>query len=109
MGIFSFLFKNKNKQKEALIEALKSKNSIIVDVRTAQEYSQAHIKGAINVPLNVIANEAAKFESKGKTVITCCKSGARSRSAADVLSSKGVNALNGGGWMSLNRIVEDLK
>jgi len=38
---------------------------------------------------------------KGKPVIICCRSGARSGLAESMLRTAGVNAYNGGAWESL--------
>ena len=37
----------------------------------------------------------------GKPVITCCRSGARSGSAATILKQNGIDAINGGPWGSV--------
>ena len=76
--------------------------AVIVDVRTRGEFEGGHIKGAINIPLDQLANNLGKI-SKNKAVITCCASGMRSASAKNILKSKGYNEVyNGGGWHSLN-------
>jgi phage shock protein E len=81
-------------------ELLKN-GAVIVDVRTVGEYQSGHIKGAINIPLNNIANQASKL-NKNKPIITCCASGMRSSQAKGILQSKGFGEVyNGGGWTSL--------
>jgi len=75
---------------------------IIIDVRTRGEYQGGHIKGSINIPLQNLPSQLAQIK-KGKAVITCCASGARSASAKRFLISNGFTDVhNGGGWMSLN-------
>jgi rhodanese-related sulfurtransferase len=74
----------------------------ILDVRTKGEYSQGHIKGSVNVPLDQVAAYAKKLKDKDKAIITCCASGMRSSSAKGILKSQGfTNVHNGGGWSSL--------
>lgn len=107
MGIFDFIFKKQNAKKEALINKLKE-NHLIIDVRSPQEFSLGHIKGALNIPLQNIGSESKRLKTMGKTIITCCRSGARSKSAASVLQSKNINAINGGGWTNLNNIINSL-
>jgi rhodanese-related sulfurtransferase len=82
-------------------EELIQQGAVIVDVRSPQEFQGGHIKGAINIPLDRLENSLSKI-SKNKPVITCCASGMRSASAMGILKSKGYDAYNGGGWMSLN-------
>ncbi|MBP9188111.1 MAG: rhodanese-like domain-containing protein [Chitinophagales bacterium] len=81
---------------------LMSEGAIIVDVRTKQEFNSGHIKGSINIPLDVLGNNLKKLD-KNKSVITCCASGMRSASAKGILKSKGYTAFNGGGWNGLER------
>lgn len=78
--------------------------AVIIDVRSKGEYQGGHIKGSLNIPLDTLSSNIAKLK-KEKPVITCCASGMRSASAKSILKSKGFEAYNGGGWMTLrNRI-----
>lgn len=77
--------------------------AMIIDVRTKAEYQAGHIKGSLNIPLDQIEKSVKKIKSKKKTVITCCRSGRRSGMAAEILKRQGVEAVNGGGWSSLER------
>ncbi|MFN8265668.1 MAG: rhodanese-like domain-containing protein [Chitinophagaceae bacterium] len=97
MGLFSGLFGPKTDFK-----GLADNGAIIVDVRTPMEYRGGHIKGSLNIPLDTIRTKVAELKKKGKPVITCCASGMRSASAANILNQQGVEAYNGGPWSSLN-------
>jgi len=106
MGIFSFFTGNKkNKQIADFLE----RGCIIADVRTPQEFAQGHIQGAKNFPLQQLGSQVNKIKSTGKPVITCCRSGMRSASAASLLSSVGVETINGGAWNSLNQTIKKKK
>ena len=73
----------------------------IIDVRTNAEFKSGHIKGSVNIPLQVIAAQLGKIR-KDKPVITCCASGMRSASAKSVLLANGFSDVhNGGGWLTL--------
>ena len=83
-----------------------SKDCLILDVRSPEEYSQAHIAGSKLIPLNVLGNklgELSKF--KEKEVLVICRSGNRSMSATSMLVKDGfTNAKNvEGGIMSWHR------
>lgn len=72
----------------------------VIDVRTPEEFSQGHIPGAVNVPLDAI--EAGKIPfimaDKNATYLLYCRSGRRSGIAAGTLSGKGwANVYNFGG------------
>lgn len=62
-----------------------------LDVRTLVEYSEGHIPGSIHI--NVLDESfAAMADStlqKGHPVALYCRSGKRSKKAADILSAKG--------------------
>ena len=81
---------------------LVQQGAIIIDVRSKAEFTGGHIKGAINIPVNVLSNHLGQLKDKNKTIITCCASGMRSASAKSILQSNGyTNVYNGGGWSSL--------
>ncbi len=98
MGLLDFLLGNKSKK----IEDFKSRGAIIIDVRTKGEYSGGAIPGSKNIPLQNISSKMNEIKKWNKPVITCCASGMRSGSAATILKSNGVEAMNGGGWFSLS-------
>ncbi|MFZ4544109.1 MAG: rhodanese-like domain-containing protein [Saprospiraceae bacterium] len=82
-------------------KALLQDGAQIIDVRTKAEYQSGHIKGSVNIPLQVLSGNLSKIK-KDKPVITCCASGMRSSSAKSLLQSSGYSEVyNGGGWMSL--------
>jgi len=81
--------------------ALLKKGAQIIDVRSPGEYQSGHIKGSVNIPLDVIGKQLSKIK-KDKPVITCCASGMRSASAKQILKSSGFTEVyNGGGWIGL--------
>jgi rhodanese-related sulfurtransferase len=101
MGILDFLFGNKDK----IIEDFKTRGAVIVDVRTKGEFSGGAIPGSKNIPVQQIGNRVAEIKKWNKPVILCCASGMRSGSATGILKSKGIEAVNGGGWLSLSKKV----
>lgn len=87
------------------IKELYDNGAIIVDVRTEGEYGRGHIKNSINVPLHELSGALAKLKKQDKTIITCCQSGRRSGMAAQQMKAAGIQAVNGGGWATLRRII----
>lgn len=71
-------------------EAFKMMNddTIILDVRTNEEYNNGHIKNALNIPLDDIINEKINID-KNKTILVYCQSGNRSQKASSKLVSLG--------------------
>lgn len=64
--------------------------SIIIDVREQDEYDQAHLENAILVPLSTVSAEKInEINPTNKTILIHCRSGKRSKVAANVLLSQG--------------------
>mgnify|MGYP002338726108 CR=1 FL=1 len=68
-----------------------------LDVRTPDEYEQAHLQGATNMPLNVLRLKSRMLDP-GRSYIACCDTGRRSASAAFLLQNAGLDVyvLEGG-------------
>lgn len=79
----------------------------IIDVRSREEFSDGHIQGSVNIPLQNLSTQLNKLR-KEKPIIVCCASGMRSSSAKTILQSKGYVVYNGGGWTSLERKIRAL-
>ena len=63
---------------------------IILDVRTAQEYSEKHIPGAINIPNETIGTEdIPELPDKEQLILIYCRSGNRSKQASEKLVKLG--------------------
>ena len=77
---------------------------IIIDVRSEAEFYSGHIENSLNIPLGNFSSKIDQFKDKDQPIITCCASGMRSAGAARILSAKGyTNVVNGGGWSSLQK------
>lgn len=74
------------------------KNMIILDVRTQEEYDSGHIKNALCLPNEEILNEPKILPDKEQCILIYCRSGNRSRQAAQKLADMGYeNILEFGG------------
>ena len=61
---------------------------IILDVRTVQEYEQAHIPGAVCVPNESIKDTPpAELPDTDATILVYCRTGIRSKDAAEKLAN----------------------
>ena len=59
---------------------------VILDVRTPEEYAAGHIPGAINVPNESIGTEEIPtLPVKDRLILVYCRSGRRSKEAAEKL------------------------
>jgi phage shock protein E len=67
----------------------------IVDVRTAQEYADGHVPGAINIPLESIGSDKpAELTDTDADLIVYCRTGVRSKQASDKLVELGYQHVN---------------
>jgi phage shock protein E len=75
--------------------------AVIVDVRTAEEFSAGHINGSKNIPLPTVKEKISDLKKSAKPIITVCRSGSRSAVAKSILSGAGIETYNGGAWDAL--------
>jgi hydroxyacylglutathione hydrolase len=77
---------------------------LLLDVRTAREYGEAHIEGAVNVPLSQLAGRIGELPTD-RAIVVYCASGYRSAIASSLLRREGLprvaNLVGGlGAWNS---------
>ena len=72
---------------------------IILDVRTAAEFDEKHIPGAINLPNETIGTDAIpELPDKDQLILVYCRSGNRSKQASEKLVKLGyTNVVEFGG------------
>jgi rhodanese-related sulfurtransferase len=88
------------------LKSIIDEGAFLVDVRTPGEFSSGHVKGSVNIPLDTVSNQLAKFKNK-KNIIVFCRSGARSGQAKTILKQNGyTNVINGGTWEQVNSFVK---
>ena len=105
MNIFKSLFKRKQSSN---LQNIIKEGAFLVDVRTAGEFKEGHVKGSFNIPLDTIPGQLAKFKNK-KNIIVFCRSGMRSGQAKTILQQHGfTNVVNGGTWLKMNSMVNNL-
>ncbi|MDO5110622.1 MAG: rhodanese-like domain-containing protein, partial [Erysipelotrichaceae bacterium] len=67
---------------------------IIADVRTADEFEESHIPGAINIPVEHLAGLADDLlPDREEIIMIYCRSGNRSKQAAEILAGMGYTNL----------------
>lgn len=80
------------------------KNASFVDVRTPEEFAGGHYPGAINIPLDQVAQRIDELKGLPQPIVAYCRSGNRSGMAVSILKQHGItNAINGGGLEELKR------
>ncbi len=74
--------------KYMMSEQNNNKVDLILDVRTGEEYARSHIKGAVLIPIMILAEKKHEIE-KRQMVLVYCYNGNRSKTACEYLTSKG--------------------
>lgn len=81
---------------------------IVVDVRSPEEFAEAHVEGARNIPASDLAGRVDDLRAAELVVTVCTKGGGRSEGAAAALRALGlpnVRFLEGGtlAWLADHR------
>lgn len=64
-------------------EMMAKEDVVIVDVREEDEYRQGHIANALLIPLDTITSDNPQLPNTSQTLLIYCRSGRRSRIAAE--------------------------
>ena len=103
MGLFQNLFGG---GPATDLASLIGQGAFLVDVREPGEFAGGTAKGAVNIPLGLVATQLAKFKGK-ENIIVFCRSGNRSGQAKIILEQNGFkNVVNGGTWENVNQFVK---
>jgi len=78
-----------------VVDKIKNKeNIVLLDVRTSEEYRENHLENALLLPVQELspqslANIGLGEDAKDKEIVIYCRSGARSKTAYDIMKSLG--------------------
>jgi rhodanese-related sulfurtransferase len=87
------------------LKSIIDEGAFLVDVRTPGEFAGGHVKGSVNIPLDTIPAQLAKFKNK-KNIVVFCLSGGRSSQAKSFLEQNGfTNVVNGKTWTNVRQYV----
>ncbi|MGI5896847.1 MAG: FAD-dependent oxidoreductase [Oscillospiraceae bacterium] len=87
------------------VPALQKRSDVILlDTRTAEEYSRGHIEGTCNIPLDELRERLGELD-KAKTIYVNCQSGLRSYIACRILMQNGFDCYNFSGGYRFYEIV----
>lgn len=81
--------------------------AVLLDVRTPEEYRDAHIPGSLNIPPDELQTVLTRIHDKHTPLFVHCLSGGRSRQAVFVLKQFGYTDVTDlGGIRQYNGIIE---
>ena len=117
-GMWACISKNikyKNLTAGQFQELINDSNVQLVDVRTVAEFTEGHIPGSLNIDVKDETGFPLAVDDlldKQRPVAVYCRSGPRSRNAAELLSKKGYKVYNLDKgilhWMEEGREIEKL-
>lgn len=75
--------------------------AVLLDVREMPEWQAGHAPGAVHLPLTrLLAGAVLPADVQGRLVVAICRSGHRSQQAAELLTSRGLDAVDVTGGMN---------
>ena len=76
-------------------EEMNNRDVIILDVRTEDEYNSGHIENSVLIPVDDLEDKAEELlVNKEQKILVYCRSGNRSKKAADLLAEMGYTNVN---------------
>ena len=100
--------KGKRATPQQVVQMINRGKTVLVDVRTPEEFAGGHLRDAKNIPLADFATRVGELDkSKGKSIVIVCQTGARADKAIALLRKAGfedVVGLEGGlaAWRAAN-------
>ena len=100
--------KGKRATPQQVVQMINRGKTVLVDVRTPEEFAGGHLRDAKNIPLADFATRVGELDkSKGKSIVIVCQTGARADKAIALLQKAGfddVVGLEGGlaAWRAAN-------
>lgn len=84
---------------EAAYKEMSEGTPLVLDVRDTEAYAKGHIKGALNIPVEVLAAEYAEnLPDKNQRILVYCYMGHLAAAAVDYLIKQGyTNVVSFGG------------
>jgi rhodanese-related sulfurtransferase len=89
---------------EAVLAAPADESPCLVDVRTPQEYTDGHIPGAVNLPVDDLRTRLGELP-RDRQIAVYCQVGQRGYLATRILKQAGLRAANVGGGYKTFRLL----
>jgi rhodanese-related sulfurtransferase len=90
------------KQLSEKARAMVGAGAVILDVRTPNEFTQGHLDGALNIPVQELEKRVKEVGDPKKGVVVYCAAGMRAASAEQILRKHGysdvLNLISQANW-----------
>ncbi|SDB55472.1 Rhodanese-related sulfurtransferase [Flavobacteriaceae bacterium MAR_2010_188] len=101
MGLFDFVIDIRIKKLKRYI----ANGAVLLDVRNKDEIKNGKIEGSLNIPFDDLQDGVDELKKMKKPIIVHCESGGRSAKAAQYLTLNNIDAVNGGSWKNLKKLL----
>ena len=91
-----------------VIDIIQKSKSVIIVVRTPEEFERGHVKSSINIPLKEIFKRVEEIKSLKAPIVLFCMVGGISEQPRSSLNGRVIECNNGGGWMVVYGLVSQL-
>lgn len=98
-----FYFLGFNDINKGVEEFRQTKDAVLLDVRTEEEYAGCHIPDSLNLPLDQLDGIDEKIPERDTAIFVHCLSGARSAQAQRFLENKGYTKVKNIGGINTYR------
>ncbi len=78
---------------EVTVDQVGNDGALVLDVREGVEYVEAHVPGAVLIPMGQVPARIAEIDP-ARTIHVICRSGNRSRTITELLLARGFDAFN---------------
>lgn len=91
----------------SVADIIKGGSYSLIDVRSIQEFTAAHLPGALHIPVDALQLNLSLINELPRPIILYCHSGFRSGLAVEFLQQHGIEgSINGGGLSQLIHFFE---
>lgn len=105
----SVISKTEEVRNEFIRQIADEASSVVVDIRTGEEFKEGHIEKSVNIPLDVL-EESSRLLKDYQYIIVVCRSGQRSEKAKTILTLQGfTNVYDGGAWQNVDKSLKSNK
>jgi rhodanese-related sulfurtransferase len=90
---------------ESVLAAAPGARPYLLDVRTAEEFAEGHLPGAINLPVDELRQRSGELP-KDRAIVAYCQVGQRGYLATRLLRQRGFDVVNLSGGYKTYRLFE---
>ncbi len=91
-------------EKKRIVLSYLERNATIIDIRPKEAFDLSAIANAESIEMDAVSENIERIRTMAPVVL-CCNSGFKSDEVAVYLRKKGIDAINGGSWRRVKKII----